>query len=238
MAASVVVLAVAAGLVATLAGHAAHQPTASDHPATASAAPVAPPPPPMVRDEALPALLLDTATINAVMSTRDLAVDPKLSIDRLYIDTTDKPDCGGVWANANKGVYAGSGWQAVQTQYLREPDRPQHEVYQSVVSFPTTAAAKDFVDNEASRWSVCRNTALTTTNPTIPPQTWFIAAVHHDGDVLTSVADREGSAGFTCQHALTARNNVVVDAVACGRDVMAQGSTIAGRIAEQIAKTL
>lgn len=240
MAASVVVLAAAAGLVTTLASHAAHTATATDHPATASAspAPAVPPPPPLVRDESLPSLLLDTATINAVMSTRDLAVNPILTTDRLYVDTTDKPECGGVWANANKQAYAGSGWQAVQTQYLREPDRPHHEVYQSVISFPTTAAAKDYVAAEAKRWPVCRNVAATTTNPTLPAQTWFIASVGQTGDVLTSVANREGTAGYACQHALTARNNVVIDADACGWDVLQQGSTIAGRIAEQISRTL
>jgi hypothetical protein len=239
MAASVVVLAAAAGLVVTLTANSSPKPT-TDRPAAAPApaAPTPPPPPPLVRDAALPVLLLDASTVNAVMGTGELAVNPELTTDRLYNDTTDQPDCGGVWANANKQAYAGSGWQAVQTQYLREPNRPQHEVYESVVSFPTAAAAKDFVAKEASRWPLCTNTAATTTNPTLPPQTWWVGAVHHDGDDLTSMATREGTAGYACQHALTARNNVVIDAVACGRDVMQQGSTIAGRIAEQIAKTL
>jgi hypothetical protein len=242
MAASVVVLAAAAALVATLASHSSHTPAAAvaDSPAAASGPtiPAASAPAPRVRDEALPVLLLDPSAVNAVMGTADLAVNPKLSIDRLYNDTTDKPECGGVWANANKDVYAGSAWQAVQTRYLREPDRPQHEVYESVVSFPTTAAAKDFVTAEATRWPVCRDTALTTTNPALPAQTWWIGAVSQDGDVLTSVANREGAAGYTCQHALTARSNVVIDTVACGWDVTQQGSTIAQRIAEQISRTL
>jgi serine/threonine kinase PknH len=245
MAVSVAVLAAAAGLVATLVAHASQKTTTAvvDIPATASgpsipAAPTTPPPPPLVRDEALPALLLDAAAVNAVMGTGDLAVNPTLTTARLYIDTTDKPECGGVWANANKGVYAGSAWQAVQTQYLREPDNPQHEVYQSVVSFPIAATAREFVAKEAKHWPVCAGTALTTTIPTIPAQTWWIATVSQDGDVLTSVSNREGAGGYTCQHALTSRNNVVIDTEACGWDVTQQGSTIAHRIAEQISRTL
>jgi serine/threonine kinase PknH len=244
MAVSVAVLAAAAGLVATLVAHQSHGTTnAVDRPATASgpsipAAPTTRPPPPLVRDEALPALLLDVSAVNAVMGTGDLAVNPTLTSARLYIDTTDKPECGGVWANANKGVYAGSAGQAVQTQYLREPDNPRHEVYQSVVSFPTAATAREFVAKEAKHWPVCAGTALTTTIPTIPAQTWWIATVSQDGDVLTSVSNREGAGGYTCQHALTSRNNVVIDTEACGWDVTQQGSTIAHRITEQISRTL
>jgi serine/threonine kinase PknH len=244
VAAVVVVLAAALGLVATLrSGGSDGTRTATDHPATASGpsnppAPTTPPPPPLVRDEALPGLLLDPPTVNAVMGTRDLVVNPLLTTARLYIDTTDKPECGGAWANANKGEYTGSAWQAVQTQYLREPDNPQHEVYQSVVSFPTAKTARDFVAKESQRWPACKGAALTTTNPTTPAQTWWVASVGKDGDVLTSVSDREGSGGYACQHAVTSRNNVVVDVEACGWDVMQQGTAIAHRIAEQVSRTL
>jgi serine/threonine kinase PknH len=244
MAGFVAVLAVAAGLVATLASHTSAQtrasttsPAIASVPSTQASGP-APAPTPLVREDALPALLLDVASVNAIMGTGDLAVNPTLTTDKLFIDTTDKPDCGGTWANANKGEYTGSAWQAVQTQYLREPARPRHEVYQSVVSFPTPQTAQDFVAKEAQRWPACSGAALTTTNPTIPAQTWWIASVGKDGDVVTAVSNREGSSGYTCQHAVTSRNNVVIDVDACGWDVTHQGTTIAQRVAEQISRTL
>jgi hypothetical protein len=173
-----------------------------------------------------------------VMVSTDLVVNPKLTSTKLFIDTTDKPECGGVWANANRVAYTGSGWQAVQTQYLTEADKPSHEVFQSVVSFPSADAAKEFVRKEGQRWPQCTNTSLTTTNANVAPQTWVITGISQDDEVLTSVSKREGSGGYTCQHALTARNNVVVDAEACGWDIGQQGSTIAHRIAEQITRTL
>jgi hypothetical protein len=239
IAATAAVLAATVGVVATVAHH-SHG-TADGHPVSAAAAPsVAAPPaaPPVVRDESLPALLLDTATVNAVMVSTDLVVNPKLTSTKLFIDTTDKPECGGVWANANRVAYTGSGWQAVQTQYLTEADKPSHEVFQSVVSFPSADAAKEFVRKEGQRWPQCTNTSLTTTNANVAPQTWVITGISQDDEVLTSVSKREGSGGYTCQHALTARNNVVVDAEACGWDIGQQGSTIAHRIAEQITRTL
>lgn len=237
-----VVLAALVGLVATTRADESDRPgTAADRAATASGpanhpSPTTPPRP--VPVDALPGLLLDPPAVNAIMGTRDLVVNPKLTTAKLYIDTTDRPECGGVWANANRGVYTGSAWEAVQTQYLREQDNPQHEVYQSVVSFPTAQTASDFVAQEANRWPLCKGKTVTTTNPDTPAQTWWIAAVGKDGDVLTSVSDREGARGYSCQHGLTSRNNVVIDVEACGWDVTQQGTTIAERIGEQISRTL
>lgn len=243
-----VVLAAVMGLIATTRAGGSDKPrAAADRTATASGpsnqpSAVAPPPPPPatppVPDEALPGLLLDPPAVNAIMGSHDLVVNPKLTTAKLYIDTTDKPECGGVWANANKSVYAGSAWQSVQTQYLREQDNPRHEVYQSVVSFPTAQTATDFVAKEAKRWPLCNGMSITTTNPEAPAQTWWIATVSQQGDMLTSVSNPEGAHGFSCQHALTARNNVVVDAEACGWDVTQQGTAIAQKIAEHISRSL
>lgn len=238
IAVSAVVLATAAGTAVTVAHHHPHH-AAGAHPVSAAGPSMSvPPAPPLVRDESLPALLLDPGSVNAIMASTDLVVNPKLSTARLYRDTTDKPDCGGVWANANRAAYTGSGWQAVQTQYLTEARHPAHEVYQSVISFPSADTAKSFVATEGQRWSACRTTAITTTNPDIAPQTWLITGVGQDDGVLSSESTREGSRGYTCQHALTARANVVIDAEACGWDIAHQGSTIAHRIAEQIARSL
>lgn len=244
--AAAVVLALVVGLVALIAAGGsskpreatAHSPTAPAPSSQPSPTTPAPPPAPLVQPEALSVLLLDAASINSVMGTRDLVVNPTLTTAKLYIDTTDKPECGGVWANANKIAYAGSGWQAVQTQYLREQDHPRHEVYQSVVSFPSAQAAKDFAATEAKRWPLCNGKSITTTTPDVAAQTWWIATVSQQGGMLTSFATREGAQGLGCQHALTARNNVVVDVSACGWDVMQQGSAIANTIAEQISRTL
>lgn len=241
----VVVLAALASGLCTAVGHShqsasatAHNPTAavpSSQPAPVTPAP--PPPAPLVPSEALSGLLLDPASINRVMGSRDLVVNPTLTTAKLYIDTTDKPECGGVWANANKTAYAGSGWESVQTQYLREQDKPQHEVYQSVVSFPSAQAATDLVATEAKRWPLCNGKPITTTNHEAPPQTWSITTVNQQGGMLTSFSTREGAQGYGCQHALTARNNVVIDVEACGWDVIQQGTAIADKTAEHISRT-
>ncbi|WP_262491073.1 sensor domain-containing protein [Mycobacterium simiae] len=216
------------------AGAAAHGAPTSAAPSSPSSAPTATSLAPIVPNEALPGLLLDPGAINAVMGTRDLAVNPDLTTTKLYIDTTDRPQCGGVWANANKTVYAGSGWDAVQTQYLSEPTNPQHEIFQSVVSFPTAAKAADFVAKEAKSWPLCNGKAITTTTRDYPPQIWWVSTVNQHDGMLTALSTREGARGWGCQHALTARNNVVIDVEACGVDVMQQGVAIATKVADQV----
>lgn len=233
-----VVLVALVGVIATAgrsdrpANRGAHRPSASELSSPAAAA--TPPAGPTVPAEELSALLLDAGAINTIMGTRDLLVNPALTTTRLYIDTTDKPECGGVWANANKSVYAGSAWMSVQTQYLREPADPRHEVFQSVVNFPTAASAAEFVAKEAKNWPLCNGRSITTTTPNNPPQTWWVATVSQRDGLLTSLVTREGAHGWGCQHALTSRNNVVVDVETCGFAVTQQGSAIAKRIAHGI----
>ncbi|BBX61694.1 hypothetical protein MSAS_08680 [Mycobacterium saskatchewanense] len=235
----VVIVVALVGLIAT-AGHSdrpaapgAHRPSASQPSgppsATATPAPARP-----VAAEDLPGLLLDVGAVNNIMGTHDLLVNPTLTTTRLYIDTTDKPECGGVWANANREVYAGSGWVSVQTQYLREPADASHEVFQSVISFPTAAGAADFVAKEAKAWPLCNGRSITTTTPNQKPQTWWVATVGRQDGMLASFTTREGARGWGCQHALIARNNVVVDVEACGFSVMQQGSAIATKVAAGI----
>jgi serine/threonine kinase PknH len=237
-AALAVILVALVGLVATAgrsgkpASSAAHRPSASE-PAGPSAT-VTPPAGPPVSAEELSALLLDAGAINTIMGTRGLLVNPTLTTNRLYIDSTDRPECGGVWANANRGVYEGSGWMSVQTQYLREPADPRHEVFQSVINFPTAAGAAEFVSKEAKNWPLCNGRSITTTTANHPPQTWWVATVSQRNGLLTSLVNREGAHGWGCQHALTARNNVVVDVEACGLALTQQGSDIAKRIAQGI----
>lgn len=141
--------------------------TTSRPSAAAPSTTVTPSPVPIVPVEALSGLLVDASTVNTIMGADAITVNPDLTTTRLFVDTTDMPQCGGVCANANRDVYAGSGWTAVQTRYLREPANQDH--------------------------------------------------------MLTARVVLEGGQGWSCQHALTARNNVV------NAD---EGSGIAKRIAD------
>jgi hypothetical protein len=202
----------------------AHAPTAISRPAAPTVAP-----------SALPGLLLDPAAINAIMGTTALEVEPVLTTTHLYDDTTDRPECGGVSANANKTVYAGSGWANVQSQHLLElATLDDHNVYQSVVSFTSAKAAADFVAAESDRWKLCKGTSITTTSQDLPPQLWWVDTVTDHGGLLAAISSPENSRGWGCEHALTARNNIVIDVEACDNNVLFQATKIATQIAQRV----
>ncbi len=191
-------------------------------------------PAPIVPVESLPGLLLDAGTVSTIMGG-NLAVNQAATSTRLYTDTTNRPECGGVWANANRDVYEGSGWVSAQNQTLREPvDNFRHIVFQSVISFSSAEAAANFVAKEAKSWPQCAGGTIITTNPNSTPQVWSIASVSQRDGVLTALSRQQRAGGWTCQHALTARNNVVIDVEACGPNLIDQGAAIAREIANQL----
>lgn len=179
-------------------------------------------------------LLLDTDTINALINSGELAVDPKHTTTKLFTDTADHPACGGVLVNASKQVYDGSGWVAAQTQALRDNTTRQHVVYESVISYPSARTATKMVAQEAHNWQRCNGRSITTTATSYPAQTWFVATVdNHDG-MLTALMNQEGARGWACQHALTARNNIVIDIEVCGADITHQATAIAKKVAQNV----
>ncbi len=193
-----------------------------------------PPPPPPISPAALAGLLLDTDTINALINSGELAVDPKHTTTKLFTDTADHPACGGVLVNASKQVYDGSGWVAAQTQALRDNTTRQHVVYESVISYPSARTATKMVAQEAHNWQRCNGRSITTTATSYPAQTWFVATVdNHDG-MLTALMNQEGARGWACQHALTARNNIVIDIEVCGADITHQATAIAKKVAQNV----
>jgi serine/threonine kinase PknH len=191
---------------------------------------------PAVANDALSGLLLDEVAVNKAMHARYMAVDPALTLTTLYdAATSDKPECGGVSANANRGVYAGSGWGSAQTRFLREPSGTvEHEVAESVIGFSSAEAAANFVAAEAKKWPVCNGRYVTTASPKGDPQTRWVSTVAEQNGMLTATSVQEGGRAWGCQHALTARNNVVVDVQACGSNVTQQGAAIAKALADRV----
>ncbi len=222
--ASIVVVAVAAGS----ANDAGTSPRTTSTPQPTAATPA-----PIVPVGSLPGLLLDAGTVSTIMGS-NLTVNQAATSTRLYNDTTDRPECGGVWANANRDVYEGSGWVSVQSQSLREPiDDFRHLVFQSVISFSSAEAAANFVAKEAKRWPQCAGGTIIATSPSSTPQIWRITSVSTRDGVLTALPVQQRAGGWHCQRALTARNNVVVDVEACGPNLIDQGAAIARYIANR-----
>ncbi|MGH3556924.1 MAG: sensor domain-containing protein [Mycobacterium sp.] len=196
-------------------------------------------PPPPVAVNALEGLLLPPPDINAAMGAKDMSV--AVSYDKMSDVTAElsdnAKDCQMVVLPAQLPVYTDSRWTAVRGQSLREPGGGfSHTVDQAVVSFPAAADAAAFYNASGKRWAGCSNRNYTRTPRDEPAQKWTTQAATNTNGTLSIRRSQEGGNGWTCQRALTVRNNVAVDVLACGYTPGDFGVNIAHKIAVKVAR--
>lgn len=181
---------------------------------------------------ALAGLLLDKAEIASIMGASMEVVD---STDEMY---TNRPLDDGclVWADAQEAAYQGSGWTAVRVQELKDHrDHADHIAYQAVVSFPQALGAHDFYAGQVTSWANCDNRRVDLHDPGDPnADYWSLSKASNNEGVLTIVRVEEGGQGWSCQRALTAKNNIVIDVSACADNINDRGAQIAERIAKKV----
>ncbi|WP_156688823.1 sensor domain-containing protein [Mycobacterium sp. Marseille-P9652] len=210
------------------------EPPSAPPPAPTSAAT----PPSVVPIDALPGLLLDPAVVNGIEGTTAMVVrpDPNAGSGSGFADLpSNRPECKGVQHPAMVSALQGSGWIAAQTQVLSEPnDDWKHLVSNAVVDFPSAQLATDYAARQAEAWGRCAGKPLTTNAAGEGPVTWSVGPTSDRNGVVSVVLTQEGAVGWGCQRALTARNNIVVDARSCGFNRTDQAVTVATKIAERV----
>jgi hypothetical protein len=142
-----------------------------------------------------------------------------------------KPECLGALAAIQSSVYQGSGYTAVRGQALNV-EEPPHFVYEAAVNFPSAEQALAFVRTSADKWPACVGQLLTVTTPNKTFH-WNFANPTGVPPKITQVHTQLHGAR-TCQHALSAVSNVVIDVVACGAQITDEGSGIADQMAAKV----
>lgn len=158
------------------------------------------------------------------------------SSDAMY---TNEPLADGclVWVGAQRYNYQRSGWISVRDQRLVDrPDDADHIAYQAVVAFPDGLTARDFYDSQVTEWAKCDYRRVDLHDAGDPnAHYWSLTeATDNDGILTITRAEEESTRGRSCQRALTAENNIVVDVSACMHHVNDQGSQIAWQMAEKV----
>ena len=117
-------------------------------------------------------------------------------------------------------AYRGSGFVAVREQSLRDPVANKRFT-QSAVTFGDDDAASRYVETTKTAWEGCANRSVDfgLTESSSDHDFWSIGAVTDTDGVLTFTKTQEGGDGWSCQGALAARDNVVVDLFTCGEHV-------------------
>lgn len=190
---------------------------------------------PPIAEAALDGLLLSPVQINADMGATGMTV--KDTSTKMGDDSNNIPDkdCLPVYSAGEAPVYAGSNWNAIREQHVNEPvNDVAHYVDQVLVSFPSANNAAAFFTASTQRWQACSNRKYTDTFKSTPT-VWTNGPISNTNGTLSTVATAE-DVKWTCQRALTVRNNVAIDIVACSANPADSAVNIANQIAAKVAK--
>lgn len=191
-------------------------------------------PPKEVPKSALEGLLLTTDQVNALMGTNDMTAHPPVTEMGDHRNLLPNLNCLGAWQVDESAIY-GTSWTAMRQVLLRAPDNDDWNnlVVQSVVIFPSTQDATDFLNQSADRWSKCTNHHVNITLNGQPLPRWTSGDLTKTDSELTMPFTRvNGDQTRACQRALAVAANLVMDIQACKPDgsSVTQAADIADKI--------
>ncbi|OBK62679.1 hypothetical protein A5656_10300 [Mycobacterium gordonae] len=190
---------------------------------------------------ALDDLMLDASQINSALGATSMKVWFQAKVMWDWSKNVDDKNCLAVDGAAQGKVYEGTGWTSMRGQRLDDSiddsKKRKHYAIQAVVAFPNAQDASNFYNSSVQSWKSCANRRFNDTSPNQPATVWSVGDVTSDNGMLTSSQVQEGGDGWSCQRALTARNNLAIDVVTCAYTVSGPSATdIANQIATKVAK--
>ncbi|WP_156746065.1 sensor domain-containing protein [Mycobacterium sp. 1423905.2] len=190
---------------------------------------------------ALEGLLLDSSQINSELSATSMKVWFNAKVMWDWSSSVTDNDCLAVDGPAQEKVYANTGWTAMRGQRLddsvNDSKKRQHYAIQAIVAFSTAQDANTFYTNQVQSWKNCSNRRFSDVAPNQPDTIWTVASAVTDNGTLSTSQVQEGGDGWTCQRALTVRNNISIDIVTCAYNQMGSAAKdIALQIAAKAAK--
>jgi PknH-like extracellular domain len=194
------------------------------------------PPPKLVPDSALDGLLLSAADVDAAMGTSGISPHKPVAQMADHRNLLPNLNCLGVWQVNESPIYGDSHWKSVRQQLLRTPDADRWDslVVQSVVSYRTTDAAREFFTASADRWSKCTNHHVNIRLNDQPLPEWFSGDLTKTDTRLAMPYTRgAGDQTRSCQRALALAANLILDIQAC-QPQQPSPSTKAADIADKI----
>ncbi len=190
---------------------------------------------------ALDGLLLDTGQINSALSATAMKVWFDATAMWDWSSGISDKNCLAIDGPAQDKVYADTAWTAMRGQRLDDSvddsKKRDHYAIQAVVTYPSAHDASAFYDSSAQNWSACSKRRFSDVTPGQPDTVWTVADTSNDNGMLSTSEVQEGGEGWACQRALTVRNNVAIDIVACAYSQSgAPAIDIASQIAVKVAK--
>lgn len=166
---------------------------------------------------------------------------PRMTVAQTFTEPYNDPqadpvfkDCSGVFQPAKRSIYGGTEWSAVRAQLFTDGEAPARFLaVPGLILFPDAQTAAKAVSDQESQWSACSGRSFDLPLPDATPHLTFGPLSNKDG-VLEITTSKDDGTGFGCQHAVTARSNVVIDVDVCRVDVNNQAVDLMNAIAKKI----
>ena len=190
---------------------------------------------------ALDGLLLDPGQINSALGAKTMQV--WFSAKAMWdwgSNITDK-NCLAIDGPAQDRVYTNTGWTALRGQRIDDSvddsKKRDHYAIQAVVAFPSARDASAFYNSSVQGWPSCANRRFSDVTQGQPDVVWTVGAITKANGTLSTSQVQEGGDGWACQRALTVRNNIAIDVVACSYNQSGSPATdIAAQIAAKVVR--
>jgi hypothetical protein len=191
----------------------------------------------------LDSALIDAKQLNTIMGTDGMQIGKPILAPAKPTIALSKPDCLGAIVAAQAPTYVNSGYTAFRsTEAKPQGHHVDHYVAQAAAFFPDADKANAFVKHSGDQWKSCANATVVVMTMQGDKKVdkkseavWSIEAPIGDPPSITILESRL-EIGWTCQRAVRAVSNAVIDATACGYNVTNQGSSVADGIAANISK--
>ena len=197
-------------------------------------------PPKLVPDSALTGSLLSADELNAIMGTSGMTPHTPVSQMGDHRNLLPNLNCLGVWQVNEAPIYESSHWKSVRQQLVRAPDTDQWNflVVQSVVSYRTADAAREFFTESTDRWSKCtnHNVNIQLNGQTLPG--WRSGDLTKtDTELAMPYTRSTGDQIRSCQRVLSLAANLILDIQACKPQqdsAVTQAATVADKIESKL----
>lgn len=182
----------------------------------------------------LSATLLSAEEINSLLGAEGIEVVE--STEQLVDHSADisDPACLGALYNAEEFIYDGSGWTELVDEILTQRvDDPDHWVEQTAVRFSSADEAAEFYETSKSQWQECISRQVSVYDGDYE-FTWEFDGLTVADTTISQSAVQLDSEGWTCQHAMSAVSDVIIEASACGLTLDDEAVTIVEALAKNV----
>lgn len=121
-------------------------------------------------------------------------------------------------------------WTAVRNQIAQDSDSEhRHWVQQAAVLYTSEDEARSMRKISAKVWGECTGSAVPI-HEEHGIEVWNIGELIFGDELIKQTATREGTDGWSCQHASATVSRISVEAKVCGYDIHDQAATVVNKL--------